>query len=163
VSALPGLKTRSTGDHAEDHHDSVRLWLRLLSCSNLIELRIRKAMAARFNTTLPRFDLMAQLERAPDGLQMGELSRRMLVTGGNVTGIADQLERAGLIVRAVDPNDRRACRLKLTQEGRRVFAQMAAGHERWVEEVFAGLSARDKRALNELLSRLRVSLRRGEG
>lgn len=158
MSALPDLETRLT----EDHHDSLRLWLRLLSCSNLIELRIRKAMASRFKTTLPRFDLMAQLERAPAGLQMGELSRRMLVTGGNVTGIADQLERAGLIVRTVDPNDRRAYRLKLTREGRRVFAHMAVEHERWVAEIFEGVSGRDKRTLNDLLSRLRVSLREGE-
>jgi DNA-binding MarR family transcriptional regulator len=119
-------------------------------------------MAARFNTTLPRFDLMAQLERAPEGLQMGELSRRMLVTGGNVTGIADQLENAGLVVRSVDPNDRRAYRIKLTKEGRRVFSQMAAEHERWIVEIFDGLGARDKRSLNELLSRLRTSLREDE-
>ena len=158
MSALPDLETRLT----DDHHDSLRLWLRLLSCSSLIELRIRKAMASRFKTTLPRFDLMAQLERAPDGLQMGELSRRMLVTGGNVTGIADQLERAGLIARNADPNDRRACRLTLTREGRRVFAQMAREHERWVADIFEGLSVRDKRTLNDLLSRLRVTLRKGE-
>jgi DNA-binding MarR family transcriptional regulator len=155
---MPDLETRLT----EDHHDSLRLWLRLLSCSNLIQLRVRKAMAARFNTTLPRFDLMAQLERAPEGLQMGELSRRMLVTGGNVTGIADQLENAGLVVRSVDPNDRRAYRIKLTKEGRRVFSQMAAEHERWIVEIFDGLGARDKRSLNELLSRLRTSLREDE-
>lgn len=152
------LETRLT----QDHHDSLRLWLRLLSCSNLIQLRVRKSMAARFKTTLPRFDLMAQLERTPQGLQMGELSRRMLVTGGNVTGIADQLERAGLVVRAADPNDRRAYRIKLTNEGRRVFARMAVEHERWIVDMFEGLSARDKRSMNELLSRLRTCLRQGE-
>lgn len=152
------LETRLT----DDHHDSLRLWLRLLTCSNLIQVRVRKAMAARFKTTLPRFDLMAQLERAPDGLQMGELSRRMLVTGGNVTGIADQLEHAGLVVRAADPKDRRAYRIKLTREGRQVFAQMAIEHERWIVAMFEGMRARDKRAMNQLLSRLRVILRQGE-
>jgi DNA-binding MarR family transcriptional regulator len=94
VSAV-GMDTRLT----EDHHDSLRLWLRLLTCTSLIENQVRKSLATQFKTTLPRFDLMAQLERTPDGLQMGELSRRMLVTGGNVTGIVDQLERAGLIAR----------------------------------------------------------------
>ena len=157
-AAPPELETRLT----DDHHDSLRWWLRLLTWSNLIQLRVRKAMAARFKTTLPRFDLMAQLERAPDGLQMGELSRRMLVTGGNVTGIADQLEHAGLVVRAADPNDRRAYRIKLTREGRQVFAQMAIEHERWIVAMFEGMSARDKRAMNQLLSRLRVILRQGE-
>jgi DNA-binding MarR family transcriptional regulator len=144
----------------EDHHDSLRLWLRLLTCSSLIENHVRKALATRFKTTLPRFDLMAQLERTPDGLQMGELSRRMLVTGGNVTGIVDQLERAGLIVRTADPGDRRAYRVKLTKEGRRAFAKMAAEHESWIVELFDGISAREQRVLNDSLLRLRTHLTR---
>src|SRR4029077_15167693 len=110
---------------AASTHVTLGLWGRLLACSHLIENHVRKALAARFKTTLPRFDLMAQLERAPAGLQMGELSRRMLVTGGNITGIVDQLERAGLIVRTEDPGDRRVYLVKLTKEGRRQFAQMA--------------------------------------
>jgi DNA-binding MarR family transcriptional regulator len=151
-----GMDARLT----DEHHDSLRLWLRLLTCSNLIENHVRKALAAQFKTTLPRFDLMAQLERTPDGLQMGELSRRMLVTGGNVTGIADQLERAGLIVRAADPDDRRACRLKLTREGRRSFAKMAAEHESWIVKLLDGISVREQRTLNESLLRLRTQLTR---
>jgi DNA-binding MarR family transcriptional regulator len=110
VNAVAGLDTLLT----DDHHESLRLWLRLLTCTHLIETHVRKALATQFKTTLPRFDLMSQLERAPQGLQMGELSRRMLVTGGNVTGIVDQLERAGLIVRTEDPADRRAYLVKLT-------------------------------------------------
>jgi DNA-binding MarR family transcriptional regulator len=144
----------------EDHHDSLRLWLRLLTCSSLIENHVRKALATKFKTTLPRFDLMAQLERTPDGLQMGELSRRMLVTGGNVTGIVDQLERAGLIARTTDPDDRRAYRVKLTKEGRRAFAKMAAEHESWIVKLFDGISAREQRALNDSLLRLRTHLTR---
>jgi DNA-binding MarR family transcriptional regulator len=156
VSAVVGLDARLTGDH----HESLRLWLRLLTCSNLIETQVRKALAAQFKTTLPRFDLMAQLERAPQGLQMGELSRRMLVTGGNVTGIVDQLEGSGLIVRTEDPDDRRAYLVKLTKEGRRLFGQMAAEHESWIVKLFAGMSMREQRALNETLSRLRAQLTR---
>jgi len=112
VSAVAGLDTRLT----DDHHESLRLWLRLLTCTHLIETQVRKALATQFKTTLPRFDLMAQLERAPHGLQMGEISRRMLVTGGNVTGIVDQLERSGLIARTEDPADRRAYLVKLTKD-----------------------------------------------
>ena len=149
-----GMDTRLT----EDHHESLRLWLRLLTCTSLIENQVRKSLAAQFKTTLPRFDLMAQLERAPDGLQMGELSRRMLVTGGNVTGIVDQLERAGLIARTADPADRRAYRVKLTKEGRRAFGKMAAEHESWIVKLFEGIGAREQRALNESLLRLRTHL-----
>jgi DNA-binding MarR family transcriptional regulator len=151
-----GMDTRLTADH----HDSLRLWLRLLTCSNLIENQVRKALAMQFKTTLPRFDLMAQLERAPQGLQMGELSRRMLVTGGNVTGIVDQLERAGLIARTADPDDRRAYRVKLTKEGRRAFAKMAVEHESWIVKLFDGISVREQHALNESLLQLRTHLTR---
>ena len=145
---------------ADDRHESLRLWLRLLTCSNLIQSRVRKALAARFKTTLPRFDLLAQLHRAPEGLQMGELSRRMLVTGGNVTGIVDQLERAGLIVRAADPADRRAYQVKMTAEGRRLFARMAAEHESWIVTLFGGMGIREQRTLNESLTRLGAQIAR---
>ncbi|HEX3950267.1 MAG TPA: MarR family transcriptional regulator [Steroidobacteraceae bacterium] len=144
----------------DDSHESLRLWLRLLTCSHLIENQVRKALAAQFKTTLPRFDLMAQLERASQGLQMGELSRRMLVTGGNITGIVDQLERAGLIVRTEDPGDRRVYLVKLTKEGRRQFAYMAAEHESWIVRLFAGIPKREQRTLNGSLSRLRAQLTR---
>ena len=146
------IETRVT----DDHHESVRLWLRLLACTNLIESRIRQRLQSEFDTTLPRFDLMAQLERAPDGLKMGELSRRMMVTGGNVTGIADMLERDGLISREEDPNDRRAYWVKLTREGRKVFAKMAAVHESWIIELFEGLSDADKQLLTRHLGRLKA-------
>ncbi len=151
-----GLDTRPT----DDHHESLRLWLRLLTCTHLIETHVRKGLAAQFKTTLPRFDLMSQLERAPEGLQMGELSRRMLVTGGNVTGIVDQLERSGLIIRTEDPADRRAYLVKLTKEGRRLFAQMAAEHASWIVKLFSGIPKREQRALQESLSRLRSQLTR---
>jgi DNA-binding MarR family transcriptional regulator len=144
----------------DDHHESLRLWLRLLTCANLIETHVRKALAKEFKTTLPRFDLMAQLERAPRGLQMGELSRRMLVTGGNVTGIVDQLERGGLLVRTEHPADRRAYLVKLTKEGRRLFGQMAAEHETWIVKLFSGIPKREQRALTESLTRLRGQLTR---
>lgn len=145
----------------DDHHESLRLWLRLLTCSNLIESQVRKRLTAQFRTTLPRFDLMAQLERAPHGLKMSELSRRLLVTGGNVTGVTDQLERFGLVVRAEDPDDRRAYRVRLTAEGKRVFAQMAKEHERWIVELFEPMGSREKRELAAMLLRLRVLLRGG--
>jgi DNA-binding MarR family transcriptional regulator len=156
VSAAVGMDTRLT----DDHHESLRLWLRLLTCTHLVETHVRKALAKEFKTTLPRFDLMVQLERAPQGLQMGELSRRMLVTGGNVTGIVDQLERGGLLVRTEDPADRRAYRVKLTKEGRRLFAQMAAEHETWIVKLFSGIPKREQRSLTESLTRLRGQLTR---
>jgi DNA-binding MarR family transcriptional regulator len=162
---MPRVRTRvespapARTDHetriTQDHHDSLRIWLRLLACTHLIENRVRQNLWAQFATTLPRFDLMAQLERAPQGLKMNELSRRMMVTGGNVTGITDLLEKDGLVVRDADPDDRRAYRVKLTREGLRSFRRMAAEHERWIVDLFEGLSAREKRSLGELLAQLK--------
>ena len=109
---------------SSDDHLALRLWLRLLTCSNLIETSIRRRLQQDFDLTLPRFDLLAQLDRA-DGLKMSELSRRLMVTSGNVTGIADQLERDGWLTRESDSGDRRATRLRLTDSGRKRFSAMA--------------------------------------
>ena len=144
-------ETRATSD---DHH-ALRLWLRLYACTSLVESRVRRRLQTRFGTTLPRFDLMAQLDRSPRGLRMSELSSRLMVTGGNVTGLTDSLEAEGLVVRESDGADRRALRVKLTREGRRAFRTMAAEHERWIAEVFAGLSAREARSLAERLHTLK--------
>jgi DNA-binding MarR family transcriptional regulator len=139
-----------------DHHLSLRLWLRLLTCTNQIENRIRQSLQARFETTLPRFDLMAQLERTPDGLKMSELSQRMMVTGGNVTGITDGLEKEGLVVREVDAADRRVFRVKLTVEGKRQFRRMAGEHEQWIIDLFGPLGTKQKKQLTELLGQLKA-------
>jgi DNA-binding MarR family transcriptional regulator len=142
----------------DDHHLSVRLWLRMLSCTNRVESLVRQNLQASFQTTLPRFDLMAQLERAHHGLKMSELSQRMMVTGGNVTGITDGLEKEGLVVREVDAADRRVYRVRLTAEGQRQFRRMAAEHEQWVIALFDGMSTRHKGQLVELLGELKHRL-----
>ncbi|WP_426341989.1 MarR family winged helix-turn-helix transcriptional regulator [Pseudoduganella sp. S-14] len=142
----------------KDHHQSLKLWLRMLSCTTKIETEIRSRLRAEFGITLPRFDLMAQLERHPEGLRMGELSKRMMVTGGNVTGITDQLEQENLVVRVPDPKDGRAFSVKLTPAGRKAFAQMAAVHESWVAELLQEISQEDKGKLIELLSQMKGHL-----
>ncbi|MBW4051030.1 MAG: MarR family transcriptional regulator [Proteobacteria bacterium] len=157
----PTLKPVETAFDAEtrahdDHHASLRLWLRLLSCAGQIESRIRQRLQATFNTTLPRFDLMAQLERAPDGLKMSELSQRLMVTGGNITGITDGLEKEGLVAREVDSADRRVCRVKLTPEGERQFRQMASEHEQWIVDLFSALAPKQKSQLMQLLGELKA-------
>jgi DNA-binding MarR family transcriptional regulator len=158
VVAEPDVETRAH----DDHHDALRLWLRLLATTNLIEGRVRRLLADRFATTLPRFDLMAQLERVPEGLKMGELSRRMMVTGGNVTGVTDTLEREGLVARIDDPDDRRAFRVKLTPNGRRTFRAMAEEHERWIVEAFDGINGTQARDLAALLGGLKAHVRKLE-
>lgn len=146
----------------DDHHDALRLWLRMLACTQLIEHRVRSRLREQFDTTLPRFDLMAQLERSPDGLKMNELSRRMMVTGGNVTGIADQLEAEGLVERLAVANDRRALCIRLTEAGRNAFAEMAAVHEGWIVDALSGLSEREVATLHKLLGKVKQHMNTSE-
>jgi DNA-binding MarR family transcriptional regulator len=153
-AAVLDLASRLT----QDHHQSLKLWLRMLSCTVRIENEIRGRLRTRFGITLPRFDLMAQLERHPQGLRMGELSKRMMVTGGNITGITDQLEREKLVARVPDPKDRRAYSVSLTPAGRRAFAEMAEVHEAWIAELLKDISGDDKATLIDLLSRMKHHL-----
>jgi DNA-binding MarR family transcriptional regulator len=148
------LTARLTGDH----HQALKLWLRMLACTVRVEDAIRSRLRTSFGITLPRFDLMAQLERHPDGLRMGELSKRMMVTGGNVTGIAAQLEGEGLVARVPDPQDGRAFVVKLTPAGRAAFAGMAAVHEGWVAELFQDIPAADKARMIALLDTMKQQL-----
>lgn len=149
-----GLEARV---QADDHLDT-KVWLRLLACSTQIEQQVRQMLRLRFATSLPRFDYLAQLDRHPDGLRMNVLSRYLMVTGGNVTGLTDQLVKEGLVERIEDPEDRRSWRVALTDKGRTEFALMAAEHERWLIDLFKGLPTASKDALYEHLGHLRVHL-----
>ena len=137
-------------------HLSLRLWLRLLTCTNLIESRARTGLRLDFDTTLPRFDLMAQLDRNPTGLRMNEISRRMMVTGGNITRITDQLVAEGLVMRNTAADDRRSVIVRLTAAGRRAFAAMADRHEAWIVEIFAALAQPERVQLYNLLAKLKA-------
>lgn len=145
----------------EAHHESLRLWLRLLTCTLLVERTIRARLRAQFATTLPRFDLMAQLERNAQGLRMGEISERLMVTGGNVTGITDQLVADGLVERVPIPEDGRAFVVRLTARGKRQFDAMAAAHERWIIELLGVMSPGERDRLYSLLDGLKRGLQGG--
>ena len=142
----------------EDDHTSLRLWLRLLSCTATIERHVRERLRARFDTTLPRFDMMAQLNREPRGLKMTELSRRLMVTGGNVTGLTDQLVAEGLVVRRGIPGDRRAYNVRLTPKGKRQFDAMAVEHEQWIIDLLDGIPPDERGVLHESLGRLKSAM-----
>ena len=146
----------------EHDHTSLRLWLRLLTCTTMIENCVKKGLRTDFQTTLPRFDLMAQLARYPDGLKMGELSQRMMVSGGNITGITDQLESEGMVQRLPLEGDRRALLIRLTPTGRKAFAEMASVHEGWIVESLSGLSEREVETLHKLLGKVKQHINAAE-
>ena len=140
------------GTAHSEHPQELRLWLRLLTCTQLIEKHIRTELRVQFDTTLPRFDLLSQLERSPDGLKMNELSRRMMVTSGNIT---DQLVTEGLVERITVDGDRRSYRVRLTAKGRALFAEMAQQHELWIVEAFATLKDTEIATLYKLLGNVK--------
>jgi DNA-binding MarR family transcriptional regulator len=141
---------------------ALRLWLRVFSCSNMIEQRMRHLLKDKFATTLPRFDFMAMLYRFDEGLSMGELSRWLMVSNGNVTGVADRLEKEGLIKREPSPTDRRSQIVTMTAKGRAAFEEWAGEHERWINDLFGELSATEVRQLIDLLAKAKDSVAHSE-
>lgn len=149
---------REKHDGALTDRTSVRLWLRLLSCTTVMEKRIRRRFADRYDATLPRFDVLAALDREPDGMTMGALSRKLLVSNGNVTGVVQALLRDGYVGLAASPTDGRASIVRLTTEGQEYFVGLAEAHHEWVEAMLAGISRAEREALYELLGALKQSI-----
>lgn len=142
----------------------LRLWLRMLTCSNLVEAEVRARMRSQFSITLPQFDLMAQLDRAPrEGLTMGELGNRMMVSAGNITGITDRLERDGHVVRVRSNSDRRSQNVQLTDSGRRFFSRVAKAHEGWIVTLFGEMPGPAKLELYECLATLKQTVLKQKG
>ena len=136
---------------------SLRLWLRLLNTTTFIEKSIRSYFAQAFDTTLPRFDVLAALDRHPDGLTMGELSEHLLVSNGNVTGLVSRLQEDGMVLRTASKDDRRTYRVRLTRKGQQAFHEMATAHESFVDGMLSGLNDKDLGKLTTLLERLQKS------
>lgn len=160
TASIPLDAETKVAERPADHEAELRLWLRLLTCTTLIEGDIRTRLRDTFDVTLPRFDLMAQLDKAPGGMTLGELSQRMMVSAGNVTGLAERLEALGMLERRASPSDRRAQIVSLTSEGRRAFRAMARTHENWIAEIFADLSPGEIETLMRLLAKTKASARK---
>ncbi|GAB5376353.1 MAG: MarR family transcriptional regulator [Acuticoccus sp.] len=138
--------------------EALRLWLRLFATANLVEAELSRRLRAEFTMTLPRFDLMAQLDKAGEAVTLGELSRRLMVTNGNVTGLVDRLVDDGLVERRVRRADRRSATVRLTEAGETLFRDMAKAHRGWVAELFAGVDAPSQARLSALLREARESV-----
>lgn len=137
----------------------LRLWVRLLDCAKIIEKRLRRNFQEQFDTTLPRFDVMAALDRVTDGLNMGALSRALLVSNGNVTAIVRQLHEQGLVTSQLDPEDRRSAIVALTPAGKALFATLAAAHHQWVRDALQDFPVDRQKQLLTLLTELKSHLR----
>jgi DNA-binding MarR family transcriptional regulator len=160
LAAIPRDAETRVAERPGDHVAELRLWLRLLTCSTMIEGEVRRRLRERFDTTLPRFDVLAQLDKTPAGMTLGELSQRMMVSNGNVTGLIDRLVTEGLVARRASPRDRRVQIVTLTAAGRRSFRTMAKANGDWISEVFTDLDDKDIEALMRLLAKTKESARK---
>lgn len=150
-----------SGAATEDRLE-LRLWLRLLTCSHIIETRVRQRLGDRFSTTLPRFDVLSQLDRVPGGLTMTALSQRLMVTAANLTGLIKHLAEEGLVERQTMEADKRMQLVRLTEAGRAHFRSMLPEHEAWIAQMLKGLSRRDMTSLHELLAKLKAAVAANE-
>ncbi len=133
----------------------LRLWLNLLRATRKVEAALREEMRQAYGSTLPRFDVRSALDLSRDGLLLSELSQRRMVSNGNVTGIIERLVVDGLVERLPVPGDKRATRVRLTAEGARAFAEMAAEHEGWVDQLLAEIDAEEAQFMIDALTRIR--------
>lgn len=136
----------------------LRMWVRLLACAKIGEKLVRRRFEDEFDTTLPRFDVLAALYRAPEGLRMSALSRALLVSNGNVTVVVRHLQERGLILSQTDPRDARSAIVSLTPVGHKHFLELAEAHHRWISELFADLPVEQMDALSTLLGDMRATL-----
>ena len=151
----------TVGCEAGDGKIDLRLWLRMLSTVTLITAEVRGRLREEFDITLPQFDLLAQLDREPQGLRLGELSKRMMVTNGNITGVLDRLAVDGLVERQTSPEDRRVTFARLTPEGRAKFRRYAKAHEAWVRALLADVAPAEKARLVAELAHVKASVMKG--
>jgi DNA-binding MarR family transcriptional regulator len=150
--------TEVDGRHADDHKQELRIWLRLFASTTLIENEIRSRLREHFAFTLPRFDLLAQLDRAHDGLSLGEISRRLMVSAANITAIVEKLVEDGYITRSQSQVDRRTQIIRMTHAGRSAFRTMATAHSEWITEFLSDLSPEDLGQLNAALTQLKHTI-----
>lgn len=158
---LDELGTQTPESNRRSKQD-LRLWLRMLACTNLIERDVRDRLRRGFRVTLPRFDFLAVLYRVDESLTMGELSHHLMVSNGNITALAERLEAEGLIKRTPWPRDRRTLHVALTEQGASEFERMASEHEAWVADLFSGMNDEEVDALWRLLGTLKHALEQPE-
>ncbi|MDO5667128.1 MAG: MarR family transcriptional regulator [Alcaligenaceae bacterium] len=142
------LETRINDSSSDD----LRLVLRLAALNNLIQNELRNRLRLEFDMTAPRYDLLAQLANEPQGLKMGELSERLMVSNGNITAISLQLEKVGLISRTTNRQDRRSTFIKMTAKGKKAYAKMETAYNQWVEQLLSKLPEQSKNHLYKSLA-----------
>lgn len=150
-------KEKSQASAAGHSKESLRTWLRMLSCETVIEQQLRTLLRQNFAVTLPQFDVLSELERAGEPMTMSQLSKELMVSNGNVTGVIDRLEKTGFARRVRSEHDRRVQFIELTTKGRKEFDKMATQHERWLGDLLSDLSLTEMGKLQELLLKTRQS------
>jgi DNA-binding MarR family transcriptional regulator len=154
-------KTRPRNASRPLSRQRLRLWLRLLRATRAIESELRERLRVQFALTLPQFDVLAALVRKPDGITMTELSRMLIVSNGNVTGIVDRLVADQLVARQPAPNDRRSFLVRLTPRGQTEFATVARAHEQWIDKMLSQFDGAEAETIIQQLDGLAGRVRNG--
>ena len=158
---MSALSIREKHGGALGGQSSIRVWLRLLSCTMAIEKDLQRRFAA-LDMSLPRFDVLAALDRHPEGMPMGALSRALLVSNGNVTQLVQKLAGDGWVEIRTAPSDRRSSIVRLSDRGRADFAILARAHQKWIEEMVGGLGFQERERLYSALGTLKLSIAKGQ-
>ncbi len=159
MSAVTKVRPRAGGRRRSQQR--LRLWLRLLRATRAIEAELRERLRVQFSLTLPQFDVLAALLRKPDGITMTELSRMLIVSNGNVTGIVDRLVSDRLVAREASPRDRRSFLVRLTPKGQTEFAGIARAHEQWIDKMLSEFDAEEAETIIQHLDGLAGRVRNG--
>ena len=141
--------------HIPREKEGLRLWLRIVSCTQMVEQEVRSMLRDKYDSTLPRFELLSALDRVPDGLSMGELSGWLMVTKGNVTGIAERLSEDGFIKRNPTPTDRRSFCVTLTPKGKKIYKEMEEDYESLLDKLFTDVSLDDSDTFTGVLAKVK--------
>jgi DNA-binding MarR family transcriptional regulator len=134
---------------ATDHR--MRAWLAMVGCFTSVERSLRRHFNHVFRSSLPRYDVLMALVHFPDGLTMGQLASKLMVSKGNMTGVVRRLQQNNCVRQASSRHDRRVRVVTLTSKGRTLWEQMHGEYRSVIEDVLSQLSKTESRLLTQSL------------
>lgn len=136
---------------------SLKTWVKLARSFNTINKVVNEEINT-YGVTPSQFGVLEALYHLGD-MPIGKLGEKILVTGGNMTVILDNLEKQGYIERIKSPTDRRSLFIKLTEKGRTLIEQVFPGHKLFVAEIISVLTEEEQIVLGSLLKKLGLSIK----
>ena len=136
-----------------EHSYHRRAWLALLRCFSRIERELMQFIAQKYDSSLPRYDVLTALAMSDNGLTMGQLATVLEVSKGNITGVVMRLKSDGLVKKATSLEDRRVQSVTISRQGRRLWEEMHEDYDRIIDELLSGQSDQQLQSLIRTLER----------